>query len=115
RPWDLFLRLCGGNPDETREPGSPERQGEVNPVAEEEPLRPDERIHLDQHLYSDFPQRLKDELDPSWYSYTSDANVRTILREFSRRAAEPEVVALLRRAHEAPGPTLASKTQRLGV
>ena len=47
--------------------------------------------------------------------YTNEATVVEILRSFARRAAEPAIVTLLHRAHEAPGPTLATKTQQLGV
>ncbi len=112
RPYDVFLQMCGVNPFETREPGAVARQAAVDPTGTGLPLNRDERTRLDNDLYKPAVDGLCAIFD-RWRGI-NDNDTLAVLRGFQRRAAEPEVAALLRRAHEAPGPTLSSRISARG-
>ncbi len=116
KAYDLFLKMCGVDPHETKEAGSIDKQTVVDPTKPTDPpprqFTPQDRIDLDNHLYNPFAKPLADELD-SWY--TKDSKVMGWLYDHQKRAAEPWMVEKLRLAKEAPGPTLSARIQACGV
>ncbi len=113
KPYDLFLRMCGADPNAMHEAGSLAKQTEVNPSPTPElPLNPAERAKLDAYVYEPFKLPLANELNSYWF--VRDSTVMNLLFSFESRCAQPEYVALLRRAHEAPGPELARRVQAAG-
>ena len=113
RPYDLFLKMCGVDANDTHEAGSLQRQGEINPSPTPlAALTPQERAGLDAALYTPHIEPIKGELNATFH--TSQGTVMSHLATFQRDAAQPANVELLRRAHEAPGPELARRIQAAG-
>lgn len=110
--YELFLRMCGEDPHKVKEAGSTDKQSEVNPDAKEVvPLTPKERGDLDLALYTPWAKLLADELNSTW---TKDSKIIGWLEDFQKKAAEPWLRDMLRRAQEAPGPTMANRIQACG-
>ncbi|NVB83762.1 MAG: hypothetical protein HOV81_35635 [Kofleriaceae bacterium] len=109
--YELFLRMCGVDPNDTKEAGSVDKQGEVDPNKNSEPPSAEKLALVEDTLYKPFAKKLADELN-SWY--TKDSNVMKWLREFQTAAATPDMVDICRRGHIAPGKTLADRIQAQG-
>ncbi len=102
RPYDLLLQLWGLSPADTRDPGTIDRQREVNPdAANELPLNGEQTRQLNTELFDPAVGPLARELSSSMY--IDDAVVLRILRAFAVTAAQPAIRDFLRRGQLGAG------------
>jgi hypothetical protein len=113
KPYELFLRLCGVDPNDTKEQGATDKQAEVNPDANNtKPLDPGELGEIEDKLYTPYAATIAKELNGY---YCNDDTVLDCLHKHERAAADPHMVDLLRRGKQSPGSTLANRIQAQGI
>lgn len=102
-PYHLCLTMWGLAPMSSKDPGSVEKQSEVNPDGTYEPLSIEKRITLEDSLLNPYATQLRSEIH-EWE--VDDDDMRDICRSYEAKAGSEPWVKYFRQMGKASGPAL---------